>query len=861
MYKQLCIAALIIAAFCPVLTQAAPPGLGLNDVTWLWPAPQTEDDLKKVISIDSLKTDDRIPVLTDEQFVDVLRAIDSDAAIVDSHRIEMPESLRAKSAWRIAAFRVDPTAPGGHEIIRSNFGEQPQIRLVLQPVTIADGKCEVHDFAIHLVYSFVLAPTADSHNPPDRVHFASIVHDLDDLKAHVVDAGVNTSGVPLGVHPGLAADVPGLNDRVREFLSNHLRTEKLTAMAIMGIKIPEPWIFLALGKFPPGSERFAPMPFLPAQMINFGSGNGVVTPRPKVNNINAVQNNVTMPINESDRRGVASATLFEIGSSDLDELAVIGKDQNGNAVFDTKLRNRDIPDLIANPTRSHFFNTDCVSCHTETRRRLRLQIPPGEFAYLRDGRPTQIADGVLPSDDWNVRNLGWFPPSPIIGGGPVVPTVTQRTANETAEVVEFIERHYRQDDSPTAPNPQHEIRTEPTICLEQGWSEDERQDFYYLGQGSQLIPYDWFLNLEVAESTELFRTDRHLASFGFIPGGGKSPLNPDSLPIGFAKDDNPSTATMKRALLGAEFDHQPQPTNTWLGFTCAACHTAEMAQNGRSFRIDGGAALVDIESFLGALAKSMQQTIEDDDKFGRFKERIRANAGGDIDTTGLRPAFASYSNAIAKLVERNKAQFAYGLGRLDAFGAILNQICEAGLGIPENHRPSNAPVSYPFLWDTPDLDWVQWNSSADVPITRNVGEVLGVFAHVDLTSPPEKEKFVSSVRIDYLQRLELMLTRLHAPVWPDEHFGQIDTAKADAGKLLFSAKCAGCHNTRNESGAFRMTEPNILGATFIKTTSVPFLRIGTDPQMVLNFVTRFSRPGDLKDDIRADLADPRKSPT
>ena len=92
---------------------------------------------------------------------------------------------------------------------------------------------------------------------------------------------------------------------------------------------------------------------------------------------------------------------------------------------------------------NHFFNTDCVSCHTETRRRLRFDIEPGKFAFRSDGQPPAVAAAQIPKDDWNVRNFGWFTPHSFIGGGPAVATVTQRSANETQEVVEFIERNFR----------------------------------------------------------------------------------------------------------------------------------------------------------------------------------------------------------------------------------------------------------------------------------------------------------------------------------------------------------------------------------------------------------------------------------
>jgi len=85
---------------------------------------------------------------------------------------------------------------------------------------------------------------------------------------------------------------------------------------------------------------------------------------------------------------------------------------------------KDVLDVIADPAKSHFFNTDCVSCHTETRRAMELlnvEDIPG------------IYSNALPNDSWNVRNFGWSPAK-----GPVQATVTRRTAAETAAVVTFI---------------------------------------------------------------------------------------------------------------------------------------------------------------------------------------------------------------------------------------------------------------------------------------------------------------------------------------------------------------------------------------------------------------------------------------
>ena len=842
---------------------ATPVKLDVNDVTWLWPAPESVHDLDQTIAIDTMSTADGNAVWTDEQFADVLRAADSDAAKVGENRIKLPESVREKKVWRIAAFRVDPAAPGGHELIRQQFGEKPQIRLILQPVTAKDDDVTVHDIAVHLVFDFVRRE-ADK-ELPDKDYFKQIVEDLDEIKGRVEEAGARTTGEPLGVHPGLKARLPGLRDELAEFLSKHLRPERLSAMAVMGLDGPEPWIFLALSNRRTPDGRFHPVPFLPAQMLSMRNGPGEVSPfPPMVNNRNSIPQTFQMPPNEQERRGVTTAVMFK-SDFDLDAPAVIGRNAEGEAVTDEKVRNRDIPDLIADPIRSHFFNTDCISCHTETRRRLKFKISPGDFAFRVSGVPPQINEDVLPTHDWNVRNLGWFPPSQFIGGGPVVPTVTQRTANETAEVVQFIETNYRDVESAEEGSDRVDVGeaggdespAANVSYLDQGWTIQEREEFYFRGQGSQLVPYLWFVNLEQADGKELLRSNRYLRSLGFIPQPPHQHLNPDGLPIGFVKDSNPASIAVKAGLLGPQFKQdQYPPTDDWLGFTCAACHTADLEFRGETVRIDGGAALADMESFLSSLAKAMRSTVDNDEKFGRFKQRISNSVEGDIDTSSLRDELRAFTPVIERLVERNKAEHPYGLGRLDAFGAILNQICEASLNIPENRRPSNAPVSYPFLWDTPHLDWVQWNSSVDIPLSRNVGEVLGVFAHAQLTGQPNEGQFRSSARLDYLHQLETQLRDLRAPQWPESVLGEIDQEKAMAGKQLFADNCAACHNVRDEQGNFAMTEPNEFGRTFIKTTSVPFQKIGTDRQLAVNFITRTAKPGALGGLIRPAMEQP-----
>jgi hypothetical protein len=51
-----------------------------------------------------------------------------------------------------------------------------------------------------------------------------------------------------------------------------------------------------------------------------------------------------------------------------------------------------------------------------------------------------LDDAVYQTQKWNVRNIGWFPDT--FGTGETSATISQRTANETAEVVVFVNQEY-----------------------------------------------------------------------------------------------------------------------------------------------------------------------------------------------------------------------------------------------------------------------------------------------------------------------------------------------------------------------------------------------------------------------------------
>jgi hypothetical protein len=118
------------------------------------------------------------------------------------------------------------------------------------------------------------------------------------------------------------------------------------------------------------------------------------------------------------------------------------------------------------------------------------------------------------------------------------------------------------------------------ISLEQGWTAEQRTWFYTTTQGSQLLPYSWYLALEQPGGGMPFNAD-HLSRYGYLENRAS---NPDNLPLGFVKD--------------LEQDQ--------LGLTCAACHTNEITFAGKTWRIDGAPGDADTWAFLRDLGRTIQ---------------------------------------------------------------------------------------------------------------------------------------------------------------------------------------------------------------------------------------------------------------
>ena len=152
---------------------------------------------------------------------------------------------------------------------------------------------------------------------------------------------------------------------------------------------------------------------------------------------------------------------------------------------------------------------------------------------------------------------------------------------------------------PTAQQPPDEEYQSALRYLEQGWSADTANWWYYLSQGTVFAPYEWFLALEQADGQELFASPGNMSRMGFLVDPPHPEYNPDGLPVGFAKRELALDKGIFKCWKG-----------NWVGFGCAACHTGQVNYRGYQIRIEGGAAHHDIEAFqtqFGAAINAARQ--------------------------------------------------------------------------------------------------------------------------------------------------------------------------------------------------------------------------------------------------------------
>lgn len=388
----------------------------------------------------------------------------------------------------------------------------------------------------------------------------------------------------------------------------------------------------------------------------------------------------------------------------------------------------------------------------------------------------------------------------------------------------------------------------PKIIGLQNWTDEDSWRWRNGSQGSRLIPERWLYALEAPSSRTRFIDPAFFDRFNYPR------LRGEELPIGFARDyqdDDDLPKTKLRWFSGQ------RSNEVWIGLNCAACHTARINVNGQDRLIEGGPTMADFQGFTGSLLEAMRQARSQPDRWERFAAAVLAPRGkGDRsrDTAEnrarLRSSVDSWLKEQGELERLNAGATPYGYGRLDAVGHILNKVAYLNKADGQEGGPPDAPVSYPHIWNAPQHDKLQWNGivpndkivlrDRDVDtgaLVRNVSEVIGVFADVEVRSGAGFKGYASSVDTRNLMAMELQLARLASPAWAD-FLGATDAARAKQGRRLFMRDCVGCHAPLARED---LKSP-------IQAVMSPIFEpggVGTDKWMACNAVTYRALGGEL----------------
>ena len=399
--------------------------------------------------------------------------------------------------------------------------------------------------------------------------------------------------------------------------------------------------------------------------------------------------------------------------------------------------------------------------------------------------------------------------------------------------------------------PEYQQPPEQLVHAEQGWTEDQRVHFHHTPQGTRLVSYDWFMALEQPcfslFGCELFADKAYLARFGFLASQTEPTLNPDGLPIGFARQED-------------FYDPETKKTYPVVGLNCAACHTGELHYGKYAVQFDGAPAMIETAEFQKALGLAVIFTDLIPFRYGRFEKRVLGPNASDDQKAALKESFAaSIEKAKFEKTNTDKGNIydnPAGFGRTDALTRIGNQVFAVDMMNPANFAQANAPARFPQIWDASWFTWVQYNSSISDPLVRNVGEALGVRAAAKLHGPDAKE-FGNSVHIEGLKAEEDLLSGpapyqgLWSPKWPSV-FPPLENTKVVRGAELYKRLCQGCHLPPVAELLTDLKSPrpiywreNGLGKRFLIVKDVKADFVGTDPHESKDFMNRTADTGDL----------------
>jgi cytochrome c553 len=301
-----------------------------------------------------------------------------------------------------------------------------------------------------------------------------------------------------------------------------------------------------------------------------------------------------------------------------------------------------------------------------------------------------------------------------------------------------------------------------------------------------------FMSIPAGSDPAMLFSDRiNLESYGFLYaddyqsgiarqgeqsyGGG--------LPLGVVKDTRGEGHTPLAK-------HAKDLTRDYVGLTCAACHTGDLKYNGERFLVHAGQSNLDYERFISDLSTALSKVSQDPKGTG-YLTRMAAKGTDESSATSR---LAAANHRIEGLRRRGQVPSGReaGPGRIDAVGHILNEVFGDHYGDAASVKPILVPVSVPAIWNAARLQCVQTNCLTSNSLTRNVGEVLGVFGDSETYQDETgRWRVRSTAKVENLYALEEALDWVESPRWSSKF--PAPKGNVAEGAKAFATHCQGCH--------------------------------------------------------------------
>jgi predicted CxxxxCH...CXXCH cytochrome family protein len=273
--------------------------------------------------------------------------------------------------------------------------EDGRLRLVLQPMYTANGQILAHDVALHAFYPI---PNAELGDAVEKLRALAAVQDV-------------PPDAPLEVSPALAAGDTTYRDQLRDLVSTYALQEKLVRLTVMGQAAASEafeWIMrgVAYGDAGWADIQIPELTKQTKQVAQLGGGDAIYNVDPGIDS----PPGFVFAIN---------GALFDGGTTDdqmyaLDALAT-----------------------IQNPAWRGAGNTQCVGCHISTflttRRAAYANVDPASLTMTYRTPYNTSVSSIANMDPRVVRAFGWAASAPAI---------SQRVANDTAQLLAEIEKRF-----------------------------------------------------------------------------------------------------------------------------------------------------------------------------------------------------------------------------------------------------------------------------------------------------------------------------------------------------------------------------------------------------------------------------------